>query len=132
MAGLLRFERGSFAMDKMGWSHVSYPVSSHGAGLWEEAAARDRRGAEWLKRIGLACARIDYDYDGRRVRYAVYVPHWVVVVGLLSPASARFWMIARRRRAAGRLGRNCCVVCGYDLRATPGRCPECGAVVAAG
>jgi hypothetical protein len=37
-----------------------------------------------------------------------------------------FLRVRRRRRRAFRLARGCCVFCGYDLRASAGRCPECG------
>ncbi len=48
--------------------------------------------------------------------WSIVAPAGLVMVGL-SLVSAR----ARRRVAVGR-----CAACGYDLRGSPGRCPECG------
>ncbi len=63
--------------------------------------------------------------------FVLCAPHWffVVLTGLL-PA---FWFAHRRRlkRVAQHLRMNRCPACGYDLRATPARGPECGAVPAA-
>lgn len=52
--------------------------------------------------------------------------HWLAATAL--SALPAFWLFRRifsRRRQAG-----LCPTCGYDLRATPDRCPECGAVPA--
>ena len=52
-------------------------------------------------------------------------PHWGILLAIALPTvllTAR-WRI--KRRLVGT-----CANCGYDLRATPGRCPECGAIPA--
>jgi hypothetical protein len=55
----------------------------------------------------------------------VAIPYWFILM-LTSILPAMFvvrFVRCRRRDHAGR-----CAACGYDLRATPDRCPECGAV----
>jgi hypothetical protein len=48
----------------------------------------------------------------------------VFLVGLLATLMQKYQKAARMRR-------NLCPICGYDLRASPERCPECGTVTQA-
>lgn len=62
--------------------------------------------------------------DGMR-RWNLVLPFWLLAC---AAAALPAWRVvgglrARRRQRVGR-----CAVCGYDLRATPDRCPECGSV----
>ena len=56
-------------------------------------------------------------------RAYLFVPHWVPL-GLFAAAPAAWF--ARRLRRARRSACGLCIACGYDLRATRHRCPECG------
>jgi len=57
----------------------------------------------------------------------VVVPDWfIMLVAIPGPLMAlRRWRLRVRGRKEGR-----CLVCGYDLRASPDRCPECGSIPA--
>jgi hypothetical protein len=50
------------------------------------------------------------------------VPLWMISVA--AAAMPGWWII--RRRSRRQISANACRHCGYDLRATPDRCPECG------
>ena len=55
----------------------------------------------------------------------VAVPAWFVALcTLMFPA----WSAMKSRRQRVRVKQGFCAACGYDLRATPGRCPECGTI----
>jgi len=54
------------------------------------------------------------------------IPYWKLVV-LLSVLPARFYWNRPSVRSR-RMSRGLCPVCGYDLRATPDRCPEYGTI----
>jgi hypothetical protein len=91
----------------------------------EAANAPDEPGSfRWLRRLGFS----DYVFQvpGYRMR-TVGVPFWLFVLLpslALAPALRRGWVRQRRKR------RGHCLNCGYDLRASAQRCPECGTALA--
>jgi hypothetical protein len=55
------------------------------------------------------------------------VPMWMIAIITAIPLGL-WWRSQRYRRLINRRRNNLCARCGYDLRATPVRCPECGEV----
>jgi hypothetical protein len=57
--------------------------------------------------------------------WQIALPFWFLIT--LSAICPLIWLVTiRRRRRRRRRERQQCIHCGYDLRATPERCPECG------
>ena len=97
---------------KSSHTDASFASPPPGASVWYRLHFRDL--GKWTLR-----------HEGQRVAMRGFMfPLWLsaTAFGIL-PA---VWLARRWRRL--RLRRHLCPRCGYDLRATPDRCPECGAV----
>jgi hypothetical protein len=72
------------------------------------------------------CYRMTLKLGAARVGlHALVMPHWAWIIACLLLPCVRAVALLRSRSRAGS-GR--CLACGYDLRATPERCPECGTI----
>ena len=100
-------------------SHAAYPAKPGTRWYFqsEDGSGYTPSPPPWFDIGGLSLGRV----AGSRTYLTL--PAWLTL-----PATAALpglWAARwRRRRRAARAGS--CSRCGYDLRATPGRCPECG------
>jgi hypothetical protein len=139
----------SEAAHEEGWTHTTLPPgglpkalvasrtpegedqipSPAGIGVGTQPVARLLAASESFRVVG----RFDAQMKGTEqilTGRTAWAPLWMFAVAaavLPSSSVGRFWV--KRRRCGRRDGH--CPACGYDLRATPDRCPECGKVAKA-
>jgi hypothetical protein len=98
--------------------------------VWRRAAGHDRYDApQWVARMGMdwhedvqESPRENGEYWSNR-HIATTLPFWMLTL----PVGVLGWLIGRRGRLKRRrLRRGLCIACGYDVRMSPDRCPECG------
>lgn len=125
-ASFLRVEDGSIrrAMglryDIMG----KRPGATWFSPLLNSAGSKEKAGfvGEWGVVLGADPSTTAYTYRLTRVPFSAVTGVLCVAPVLALLGTARRWLRRRRYLRSGR-----CVACGYDLRGSCGRCPECGA-----
>lgn len=114
------------SLSDQAWAMVRREPGSTGAEYGRDRFVSPGLEATWLNYRGAYAA--GFGWAARRERgsrmWMAGVPYWsLVVLALAGPA----WGMARARRRWRRGQRGLCARCGYDVRETPERCPECGA-----
>lgn len=97
------------------------------SGQWTYHRQRSQPGLTLLRRVfpNEVIPLIAHRSPDTDIVWLVAVPIWEIVLlaALLPAARFLFQLWHRVRIATGR-----CLACGYDLRASPERCPECGMI----
>jgi hypothetical protein len=88
-------------------------------------------GKDWdhpLREVNvLGLVRFGGGRGDRSLLWNLVVPHWLVAAVAAVPFVIWLPLLRSVLRARSRARQGFCPRCGYDLRATPDRCPECGA-----
>jgi hypothetical protein len=117
-------------------------VLSHAGSIWDTswASGEPRHGLHrhssqsvheiglshpWPEPLRLLGFGTNHSRDPASELWGILLPYWLLCTTTAIPPL--LWFRRRRRQYRGR-SEITCRKCGYDLRATPERCPECGAI----
>jgi hypothetical protein len=119
-------------LTRAGWARYTRPVAPWDRTVlsehWSWAGFRAGRFQAGIKGKTIPDRMRGAPMPSGVVRFVV-ISHWFLVVATLTlPAIALLRLHRHRRRRMTGL----CSSCGYDLRASPQRCPECGTPAGAG
>ncbi len=118
--GVIVFDRNNYAEDGNGFN--SWPISdgpTTADGFFDGSSVEKRS-----FRLGSFALGQFYGGTMPAEDSVLILPDFLCVALLIAPTTA--WLL-RWRRTSHRYGQ--CTRCGYDLRATPDRCPECGNII---
>ena len=97
--------------DHHAWARIPEPLGVHRDLSWALFVPRKER---W---VSPAVGELKID---------VIIPLWPLALLTIFPACKYAGQKYRQRITRRRLRKGCCIKCGYDLRFSPVRCPECG------
>jgi predicted RNA-binding Zn-ribbon protein involved in translation (DUF1610 family) len=122
LASFVQLLTGAFAMREVRFGH--YSVYIDGGHELRFQKTSPPRFSDWPDLV----TWYDGSFDVRDIDFEQDIP--IALILLLTPVLPSIWYftkVVHNKRVSHRRRLRLCVACGYDLRATPEQCPECGA-----
>ena len=132
MAGLWAWRHGQrprFVQISPGTRYYAIGLESESVGLWAIWPS-SRPSIPVTAPSTMAAGRVPVRVASASPLFVV--PYWTLIALLLIADVTWVRCYRRWRREEFRKARGLCIRCGYDLRASTDRCPECGNPIAAG